>query len=503
MFWCSHIFALSLLLFISLRVLKYVAHCLTVHFTLRSIPRIPASSLLWGEEWNIYNSAPGAPQLAWHRRLGHVHQIVSITDPRAVTFIISERIYDFPKPYGVRAWFKATLGEGILWTEGRDAHEYQRRIIAPGLSQSSVRMMVPIFYETAAKLAAGWCKILDASPSEYAEIEVTDWAARFALDTVGRAAFSHDFDCLAGGPHRLAETLDGLTNNEHKRSSFYMRALFWIFPSILNIGAKGQMIRQSKQELGAIASRMWHDAKVAGDAEARTLMAQMMRASMDSGRPMHEEEVRSHMRTVISAGFEPVSAIVAWMIYEIAANQRLQDALRDEIIDAGDPSFDELRTKFPLLDATLMETLRLHPAILENHHETAETVVVPLSEPLSDGQTHVVIPKGTTVSIPLNVLQSDPAVFGTDAHLFRAERWLERKARGVRHAREIFAFSEGPRSCLGKAFAIAEIKVLLITLLRQFSFSCEHDIEPFQSFVIRPRIRGQQRSSLPIAVKRL
>lgn len=96
-----------------------------------------------------------------------------------------------------------------------------------------------------------------------------------SLDTIGLAAFAYDFNCLSGRPHPLAEALDGLTNNENKRSSFYMRALFWIFPSILSIGKKGQMIRKTKTELGQIASDMWNDAKVAGDPNGRNLMSLM------------------------------------------------------------------------------------------------------------------------------------------------------------------------------------------------------------------------------------
>lgn len=58
-----------------------------------------------------------------------------------------------------------------------------------------------------------------------------------------------------------------------------------------------------------------------------------------------------------------------WMLYELSVNAEFQEELRLEIATIPEPSFDQLNTKFPLLDAALKETLRLHPAILENHHE--------------------------------------------------------------------------------------------------------------------------------------
>ena len=73
----------------------------------------------------------------------------------------------------------------------------------------------------------------------------------------------------------LLDALDGLTNSEHKHLSFYMRALFWLMPSILYIGGKGKMIRQVKCQLGEISYKMWIDAKLARDPDNRTLMANM------------------------------------------------------------------------------------------------------------------------------------------------------------------------------------------------------------------------------------
>jgi cytochrome P450 len=55
----------------------------------------------------------------------------------------------------------------------------------------------------------------------------------------------------------------------------------------------------------------------------------------------------------------------------------------------------------------------------------------------------MVIPKGTTLAIPLNVLQTDPEVWGPDADAFRPERWIERRKSGMRKGRELLVFSEG------------------------------------------------------------
>lgn len=52
-----------------------------------------------------------------------------------------------------------------------------------------------------------------------------------------------------------------------------------------------------------------------------------------------------------------------------------------------------------------------------------------------------IIPKGTILTIPLNVLHVNTEMWGVDAHLFRPERWMDRSR--SRKGRELFAFSEG------------------------------------------------------------
>lgn len=146
-----------------------------------------------------------------------------------------------------------------------------------------------------------------------------------------------------------------------------------------------------------------------------------------------------------------------WVLYELSNNPELQNELRAELSTPGDPSADDLQSDYPLLDAVLKEVLRIHPPILENHHQVrhffpvtpyiltdykaSETICVPLSEPLpGTTDTHFLIPKGTILGIPLNVLQRDQSVWGADAEYFRPRRWLDNGDAGIG---ELFTFSHG------------------------------------------------------------
>lgn len=141
-------------------------------------------------------------------------------------------------------------------------------------------------------MATQWHKIFDDTQSLDVTIEMTNWAGRFAyvprlsslqdvhtylnrLDTIGRAAFSHDFDCLNGQPHALVNALDSLTNHEKTQWTFYMRALFWFAPWILHFGKKGHLIRKTRVELGELAMLILRDAKISNDPDSKSLMSLM------------------------------------------------------------------------------------------------------------------------------------------------------------------------------------------------------------------------------------
>ncbi|KAG6381374.1 hypothetical protein JVT61DRAFT_5788 [Boletus reticuloceps] len=139
-------------------LLRFIYLRISALFALWHVPGPKPHSWLWGEEQILYHDSPGSHHVEWHRRFGQVvrfsgafgHQLLSITDPRAISYIVGEGTYQFPKPGGVRTWFHLLLGKGILWVEGdivpyhhsvhpdplstgKEAHERQRRSVAPAL----------------------------------------------------------------------------------------------------------------------------------------------------------------------------------------------------------------------------------------------------------------------------------------------------------------------------------------------------------------------------------
>lgn len=72
-------------------------------------------------------------------------------------------------------------------------------------------------------------------------------------------------------------------------------------------------------------------------------------------------------------------------------------------------------------------------------------------------------------------INADPRVYGDDANEFRPECHLEdRKASGQEYGGvwgNHISFSGGPQGCVGFRFAVAEIKALLVVILRAYRVS--------------------------------
>ena len=172
-----------------------------------------------------------------------------------------------------------------------------------------------------------------------------------------------------------------------------------------------------------------------------SILALLLSARDDDGRPATDEEVRDQLVTLLAAGHETTATALAWAFERLAREPALVERLRD-----GDEE---------LLDATVREVLRIRPVLSVAPREVA----APFE--LAGG---TVVPPGAQVAACIYLAHRRAASFPPDPLAFRPERWLD----GPKPPPYAWIpFGGGPRRCLGAAFALMEMREVLRVAVRR------------------------------------
>jgi cytochrome P450 len=185
------------------------------------------------------------------------------------------------------------------------------------------------------------------------------------------------------------------------------------------------------------------------------IVADLLAASHEDDRPLSDAEIRDAVVTLLMAGHDTTSLALAWALEQIVPRedvvQRLTDELK-QVTGGGPPRADQLgRLKY--LDAAIRESLRVR---------TILPFVVRLTKrPVTAGGREY--PPGVMLSPSNHLVHRRPDLYPEPTR-FRPERFLERRFAG----NEWFPFGGGDRTCLGMAFALYEMAVVLSTLFGEY-----------------------------------
>jgi cytochrome P450 len=198
----------------------------------------------------------------------------------------------------------------------------------------------------------------------------------------------------------------------------------------------------------------------------------------------------------VIAGYETTSTALSYISYVLATHpdeqQKLQehiDAHFDPETENDMPSYDTV-SQMDYLDMFIRETLRMYPILpmIINRQSTEEFRIKNIGT----------IPAGTRIAVDMYSLHFDPALWGpVDPHIFYPERFATK-----RHPMAWIPFGAGPRNCVGMRFALTELKLALVRLLKTYSLvNCgDKTHKSFEqlkeTFVIQPRelnVRLQRR----------
>ncbi|KMQ86090.1 cytochrome p450 4g44, partial [Lasius niger] len=122
---------------------------------------------------------------------------------------------------------------------------------------------------------------------------------------------------------------------------------------------------------------------------------------------------------------------------------------------------DTLEMKY--LERVILETLRLFPPV--------PVIARKLNEDVKIITGDYILPKTATVLIPQFVVHRSEKYYPNPT-VFNPDNFLPEKMQ-QRHYYAFIPFSAGPRSCVGRKFAMLKLKVLLSTILRNYRVSSD------------------------------
>ncbi len=170
--------------------------------------------------------------------------------------------------------------------------------------------------------------------------------------------------------------------------------------------------------------------------QRQDILSLLLGARDTDGHSMTDGELRDELITLLFAGHENTTALLAWTAHELARAPAHQETAAQS---------DDF------LDAVLAETLRLRPPV--------PLLARRLRAPLTLGGHH--LPAGTDVCPCTLLVHRDPALYpdpwAFDPHRFLADKPI---------ASQWFPYGAGIRRCIGASFAQTEARIILQEITR-------------------------------------
>jgi cytochrome P450 len=199
---------------------------------------------------------------------------------------------------------------------------------------------------------------------------------------------------------------------------------------------------------------------------------------------MSDKQLRDEAMTLIFAGHETTAHALTWTWYLLAKNPDKVAKIREElgsVLNGRRAEVEDLPNLL-YLEMVVKESLRLLPSVWSYARQAQRDLVV-------EGYD---IKKGLTVVISHIAAGRNPKYYD-DPLEFRPERWTREFERNLPRGAYV-PFAAGPRVCLGKQFAMMEMRMILATILQRVEPNLAEGFEPdfVTELSMHPGKRGMQ-----------
>jgi cytochrome P450 len=399
------------------------------------------------------------------------HPVYLVSHPDAVQYILRENARNYRKGLLFKP-IVALQGQGLLTSEG-DLWLQQRRLVQPAFHQQQLATYAEVMVDEARAVVQEWRHLMQTGTP----VNVAERMQRLTFNVVGRVLLGADPDALEAYRGTLQAIAMPLLRYMNARATSLWAPPLWV-PTLRNRQFRRAVAVYDALVQQIIAAR--RQARQRGEGQATDVLALLLAACDDtSGAGMSERQLRDEVITFIGAGAETAAHALSWTWYLLARHPEVARHVQtelDTVLGGRPPARQDLR-HLPYSRMVLDEVLRLYPP----------SVVLPRQANAPDEIGGYAIPQDAVVVISQYVTHRHPD-FWSDPEQFQPERFTpEQITRQNRCA--YIPFGEGPRMCIGQAFALMEMHLVLATMAQVYTLHMvpEHPVVPEVAVTLRPR----------------
>uniref|UniRef100_A0A1I8Q4F9 Cytochrome P450 n=1 Tax=Stomoxys calcitrans TaxID=35570 RepID=A0A1I8Q4F9_STOCA len=353
----------------------------------------------------------------------------------------------------------------------------QWRAMRTKLSPVFTSARMKYMFHTVVKVGERFTQVMGEELAKSSDqiLEIRDLCARFTTDVIGTCAFGIECNSLKDPNAEFRQKgRDILTRPRHNT----LIQLFTLTNGQLAKKLGMKLFPDDLTDFFMNVIRQTVDYRLKNNVKGNDFMdlliemkakdEEMARASkgIDLSHGLTIEQMAAQTFVFFLAGFDTSSTTMAFALYELACNQKIQDELRNEILDSLKLSQGELTYEglhgMQYLEQVIAETLRKYPVLSVLVRVTKNDYKVPNS-------SHV-IERDILAAIPVYAMHHDPQYYDNPEE-FRPSRFTPSECE-KRHPSTYLPFGDGPRNCIGLRFGKMQAKIGLVSLLRQYRFEC-------------------------------
>ena len=388
--------------------------------------------------------------------------------------VLRDNYLNYPRPTFVADKLKSIVGEGLVAAEG-SRWQHARRHSQPAFHPDLINTSAQIFTESTSEMLTGWEKKVERGEP----FDVKSEMMHLTLTNLGKALFKANW----GEQVNKVEPIVALAlSHTHKRLTSPVDPQR--FPLKSTKAFNAGLSSLDEIIFGEINDRR---ANMDGGSDLISILLQVK--DEETGEGMTDEQVRDEVIGFFIAGHETVSSAMSWTWYLLSQNPeswRRMSAEVNEVLGDRTPTADDV-PKLEYTTRVLLESMRLYPPIFVLMRCAQEDDEV--------GGYHV--PAGSNIVLCPYVTHRHPD-FWPNPEGFDPDRFTPERSAGL-HRMAYFPFSGGPRKCIGNAFAMMQMPIILAMVTQRFRVN----LVPGEKAVPEPAISLRPRDPLMMTLERV